>query len=99
MIRSWLQGVPVPADIAVCPACAAALTVEVMAMNVDVSGDWRASEIVWDCAEEPDRDCVPAWHVWLVGHQVLRVQERLELEATLLAWLTAHVRFREHPHA
>jgi hypothetical protein len=58
-------------------------------------GTWQASEIEWTCASDPDSVDDDGYDRWLRTHDTLTYQESLEVEAALLAWLTAHVRFVE----
>jgi hypothetical protein len=82
----------VPADIAVCPYCGAALYVQFEAWSQEEDGSWSAENVHADCALEPDIRS-DKWDAWSTAHSVMPYVYQLPVDQEVEKWVNEHYRF------
>jgi hypothetical protein len=85
--------IDIPADVAVCPYCGAALVARFTAWTEEDDGTWAASEVTVDCVSEPAIDG-GNWESWYWQHSYMPYVYQLPVDMKVLEWINKTYRFK-----
>lgn len=82
----------VPTEVAVCPYCGAALSVQFEWWQLQDDGSWAAVEVHADCTAEPDIE-TGEWTEWYQQHSQMPYVYQLPVDTKVGAWVNSYYRF------
>jgi hypothetical protein len=83
--------IKIPAEVAVCPICRAAISVNFDDW-VQEDGEWLAASCNMHCKTEPDIDD-EQWWPWAAGHYSQPYIDWLPVEKIVVDWINEYYRF------
>lgn len=95
--------IQIPADVAVCPYCGAALVAQPTAWSERADKTWRVDESGIECTAEPElpnstkgrrnRLALEKWDEWFANHRAMPYVYWIPVDRKVTAWLNANFDF------